>query len=604
MIVGAETQKLLYLGVRNKFCFACANPKKKKVDHLCFKNYNGPSTGMETSVIVEGFRRSEEDYGLIYRNYIGDGDSSVFARIQEGCYYGRYVKKVECANHVTRALNDNLHKLSEDTKYPLETRKLISKPAPNESISRLERMVKGVRTAIKEAGVTKSSEAVKNLRHDLHNAPDHVFGKHDKCRSFCTRKTIGEENVLPQMDVDFLCKIRALIGNLESKCDSLVFDQTTNVAERYMGCVAKFTGGKRINFSTGGSFRQRCFGAGLAHSAGPSWHLSPWKKLKNRSPGQVFRKKILSREKRKIKRKILFSGKKSMKRKRNGKDGSYDKEYGPLAVKADIEEVEMVAKSKAFLQNLRNDIKNGNEEWERKTVGQRNNELWFEKRMNRLTASKFGFVIKRLPHTPCHNLVKSILYSRSLTSEAITFGRDHEDIAIKLYENSTNNSVEPCGLFIDVSNPFLGASPDGIVGEEGIVEVKCLASVKEETLSEAVKAKKNMCLELSKEGEIKLKKNHNYFYQIQGQLAITSRNWCDFIVYTKKGEIFVERIQKDTTFWTKNMLPKLTRFYQDCLLPEILDSRIVREMKCRDPVYILEAQKKLKNAKQEKAKKS
>lgn len=590
MIVGAETQKILFLGIRNKFCFACANPKKKKVEHLCFKNYNGPSTGMETSVIVEGFRRSEEDYGLLYRNYIGDGDSSVYARIQEGCPYGRYVKKVECANHVTRALNDNLHKLADDTKYPLETRKLLSKPAPNESIPRLERIVKGVRTAIKEAGVTKSSQDILNLRHDLRNTPDHVFGKHDQCRSFCTRKTVGEENVLPHIDVDFLCKIRALIGNMESKCDSLVFNQTTNVAERYMGCVAKFTGGKRINFTTGGSFRQRCFGAGLAHTTGPSWHLSPWKRLKNRSPGEVFRKKIISREKRRMKRKMLFSGKKSMKRKR--KDGTYDKEYGPLAVKADIEEEEMKEKSETFFQNLKDDIQYGNEEWERKTVGQHKNELWFEKRMNRLTASKFGAVAKRLPHTSCHNMVKSILYARSLTTEAITFGRDHEEVAIKLYENTTGNSVAPCGLFIDTSNPFLGASPDGLVGDDGIVEVKCLASVKEETLSEAVKAKKKLCLEITKEGVLQLKKSHNYHYQIQGQLAVTNRNWCDFVVYTKKGELFVERIKKDTKFWTNEILPKLTRFYNDCLLPEILDSRIVRGMKVRDPIYILEAQKK------------
>lgn len=187
---------------------------------------------MESSVIVEGFRSSEETYGLVYKHYIGDGDSNVLAKIQEGCNYGRYVTKIECANHATRCLNDHLHKLAENTKFPLESRQLLSKPAPGESISRLERIVKGVRTAIKEAGVTKSIEDVKNLRQDLKNAPDHVFGNHTKCRDFCNRKNNNEDNVMERMDNDFCNRIRTVIGNLESKADSLVFNQTTNVAER------------------------------------------------------------------------------------------------------------------------------------------------------------------------------------------------------------------------------------------------------------------------------------------------------------------------------------------------------------------------------------
>lgn len=262
---------------------------------------------MESSVIVEGFRRSEDDYGLIYKNYIGDGDSSVFARIQEGCRYGRFVNKVECANHVTRALNDNLHKLAENTQYPLQSRQILSKPAPGETINRLERMVKGVRTAIKEAGASKSSDRIINLRHDIRNAPDHVFGNHTNCKNFCNRKQSGEEDVTNLLNKDFLYKIRAIIGNVENKANSLVFNETTNIVEKFMGCVAKFTGGKRINFSSGGSFQRRCYAAGLAHSAGPSWHLSPWKKLHNRSPGYIFKKKFQSREVRRLKRRQLFA---------------------------------------------------------------------------------------------------------------------------------------------------------------------------------------------------------------------------------------------------------------------------------------------------------
>jgi hypothetical protein len=88
VIIGAETKKLLYIGVRNKFCYVCSKHKNKGSEppkHECFLNYQGPSTGMEGDIIVEGFKRSEEDYGLIYKFYIGDGDSSVFPHIQERC---------------------------------------------------------------------------------------------------------------------------------------------------------------------------------------------------------------------------------------------------------------------------------------------------------------------------------------------------------------------------------------------------------------------------------------------------------------------------------------------------------------------------------------
>lgn len=70
IVIGAETKKILFIGVKNKFCYVCNKAKMEKkeiADHTCYKNYCGPSTGMETSVIVEAFKRSVQDYGLIYK---------------------------------------------------------------------------------------------------------------------------------------------------------------------------------------------------------------------------------------------------------------------------------------------------------------------------------------------------------------------------------------------------------------------------------------------------------------------------------------------------------------------------------------------------------
>lgn len=78
---------------------------------MCFRNYDVSSTGMVQDIIVEGFRQSLEQHGLMYKYYIGDGDSSVYARKVEKVSYGRDVIKLECANHITRNLHDGLRKL-------------------------------------------------------------------------------------------------------------------------------------------------------------------------------------------------------------------------------------------------------------------------------------------------------------------------------------------------------------------------------------------------------------------------------------------------------------------------------------------------------------
>ena len=61
---------------------------------------------------------------------------------------------------------------------------------------------------------------------------------------------------------------------------------------------------------------------------------------------------------------------------------------------------------------------------------------------------------------------------------------------------------------------------------------------------------------------------YNYYYQVQGVMAITGRTWCDFVVWTPKG-ISIERIQYNESFWADQMCPKLLEFYDKALLPEL-----------------------------------
>ena len=102
----------------------------------------------------------------------------------------------------------------------------------------------------------------------------------------------------------------------------------------------------------------------------------------------------------------------------------------------------------------------------------------------------------------------------------------------------------------------------------GLVEVKCPYASRNRTPFEAASCGNFFC-EVDQQGNLNLKRNHPYFCQVQGQMAITERKWCDFLVYTNKG-ISTERIEFDPEFWNNKLLPKLTDFYDNCLAPEII----------------------------------
>ncbi|KMQ86396.1 hypothetical protein RF55_14620 [Lasius niger] len=110
IITGYYSKKVLFVGVRNKYCIVCARAAKINAvakEHICFKNWgsNQSSTSMESDIILEGFRLSLEMHGLIYSKYIGDGDSNVLKKLRDFPPYPNIVvQKIECTNHLLRNL--------------------------------------------------------------------------------------------------------------------------------------------------------------------------------------------------------------------------------------------------------------------------------------------------------------------------------------------------------------------------------------------------------------------------------------------------------------------------------------------------------------------
>ncbi|CAI6357776.1 unnamed protein product [Macrosiphum euphorbiae] len=130
------------------------------------------------------------------------------------------------------------------------------------------------------------------------------------------------------------------------------------------------------------------------------------------------------------------------------------------------------------------------DEIERETVEQSQSRKWLEPRRYLLTASNFGQVISSRPDTGCEGILKSMLYSPDLDTRAMEYGREHEQDAKKDLELALGIEIKECGLYIDSNNVFLGATPDGLIGHDTLVEVKCPFSAADMDPEEAILNKK------------------------------------------------------------------------------------------------------------------
>ena len=215
------------------------------------------------------------------------------------------------------------------------------------------------------------------------------------------------------------------------------------------------------------------------------------------------------------------------------------------------------------------------------TRQQSENEEWMKERKMRITASCVGGIAKMRKTTKRSKKVEELLYSTFRGNEATRYGQEMEEQTRKDYEVHQQQNghgglkTQPVGLVINSDNPWLAATPDNRVYDPsetptaGLAEYKNPFASRDITLSEAC-TKSTFCLKMNeKEGEVKfqLKRQHNYFYQVQCQLYCCDLEWCDFVVRTEK-DIHIERIYRDRRWW-ESQLQKLRELYFNSLLPEL-----------------------------------
>ena len=154
------------------------------------------------------------------------------------------------------------------------------------------------------------------------------------------------------------------------------------------------------------------------------------------------------------------------------------------------------------------------------------------------------------------------------------------------------NQLRKAGIFISECG-ILAASPDGVVSCDdiivGLLEIKCPYSCRNMTVRDACSEVKSFYCQLDDENCIHLKKDHHYYYQVQGAMGLTGAQWCDFVVWTPK-ECIIERIPYDEKFWelTKQHLKQI---YFSYILPELVYPRICLDLDVikydftRPPIY-------------------
>jgi putative phage-type endonuclease len=151
--------------------------------------------------------------------------------------------------------------------------------------------------------------------------------------------------------------------------------------------------------------------------------------------------------------------------------------------------------------------------------------------------------------------------AEGFSNVAMQHGTDTEPLARAAYEDYADILVDEVGFVPHPSIIMAGASPDGLVGDDGLIEIKCpnTATHIETLLSRTVPSKYNT--------------------QMQFQMACTGREWCDFVSFDNRLpqdlQLFVTRVPRDKMYG-RLMEEEIVKFLNE------LDIKIAELMKVND----------------------
>ena len=166
-------------------------------------------------------------------------------------------------------------------------------------------------------------------------------------------------------------------------------------------------------------------------------------------------------------------------------------------------------------------------------------EEWWEARLGYVTASNFHKVLNKrtgrglyMRKTAAERL--TCLREESYKNDIMDKGSETEQEARRFYEIANDCKVEQVGFVM--RDEWVGCSPDGLTGKDGLIEIKCVIS---STHIATILSEKMPTVHIP---------------QVQGLLWVTERKWCDFISYDPRvlsQPMFTVRVERDQEYFIK-----------------------------------------------------
>lgn len=182
-------------------------------------------------------------------------------------------------------------------------------------------------------------------------------------------------------------------------------------------------------------------------------------------------------------------------------------------------------------------------------------DLWFEARRGKITGSMFH-VIMNGTHNAKQRYMDQLMEElmgnpiKSFSSKATDWGIQNEPKALAAYKLKTGFNVTEHGFVLDPTKNYCGSSPDGLIDDDGGIEIKCPYN-QENHMTALVNGMPE-----------------KHMAQVQGLMLVTGRKWVDFISYDPRQpaglDLYIERQHRDEKYISE-LNNKIIDFHHDML---------------------------------------
>lgn len=177
---------------------------------------------------------------------------------------------------------------------------------------------------------------------------------------------------------------------------------------------------------------------------------------------------------------------------------------------------------------------------------------WFEQRKGKVTGSSIGAILGVSPFTKPKDVMRRMVRDANGAESEFTgniatnYGNANEPVAVIDFMLETGLNVVETGFHAHPEHDWLGASPDGFVGDDAVIEIKCPFGKRDSS------------------DFVSINEQLHYMAQIQYEMFCTGRKKCYFFQWSPKGTM-LEVVEFQQSF-IDGTIPKLKEFYDNYII--------------------------------------